>query len=186
MQDSLSKEIYSEIINLDLQRFKGKKPSIKEWLFNYESWYLYKYIRNLRSIEYHANKSGYHKLLYVYHYLIHKRLSLRFHIIIYPFTIKGGLRLYHIGDFTHIGRNCRIGQNCTILPGVVFGNKHEEEVNGEIIVGDNCYFGLGAKIFGPLRIGNNVTIGANSVVTKDIPDNAIVGGIPAKILKIKS
>ena len=87
--------------------------------------------------------------------------------------------------FTHIGPNCRIGKNCTILPGVVFGNKNEDECNGITYVGDNCYFGLGARIFGPVRIGNNVTVGANSVVTKDIPDNAIVGGVPSKIIRYK-
>jgi serine O-acetyltransferase len=43
---------------------------------------------------------------------------------------------------------------------------------------------LGVKIFGKVTIGDDVVIGANSVVTKDIPDNAIVGGIPAKIIKI--
>ena len=52
-------------------------------------------------------------------------------------------------------------------------------------MGDNCYFGLGVKILGSVKIGNNVTIGANAVVTKDIPDNAVVGGVPAKIIKIK-
>lgn len=185
MQGSLTKDKYKETLDLDLQRYNGMKPSIKEWLFNYESWYLYQYVRNLRSIEYHANKGGYHRFLYLFHYFIHKRLSLRFHITIYPFTTEGGLRLYHIGDFTHIGHNCIIGKNCTILPGVVFGNKHEEESKGNIIIGDNCYFGLGAKIFGSVRIGNNVTVGANSIVTKDIPDNAIVGGVPAKIIKFK-
>ncbi|UVV64139.1 serine acetyltransferase [Bacteroides fragilis] len=40
-------------------------------------------------------------------------------------------------------------------------------------------------MFGSIIIGNNVTIGANAVVTKDIPDNAIVGGIPAKVLRFK-
>ena len=54
-----------------------------------------------------------------------------------------------------------------------------------IIVGDDCYFGLGVKIIGSVRIGNNVTVGANAVITKDIPDNAIVGGVPAKIIKMK-
>lgn len=52
-------------------------------------------------------------------------------------------------------------------------------------MGDNCYFGLDCKIFGSVRIGDNVTVGANAVVTKDIPDNAIVGGVPAKIIKTK-
>lgn len=54
------------------------------------------------------------------------------------------------------------------------------------VVGNNCYFGLGAKILGSVKIGNNVIVGANAVVTKDITDNAVVGGIPAKILKIKN
>ncbi|WP_392356307.1 DapH/DapD/GlmU-related protein [Bacteroides fragilis] len=51
------------------------------------------------------------------------------------------------------------------------------------MAGNNCYFGLGAKIFGSIIIGNNVTIGANAVVTKEIPDNANDGGIPAKVLR---
>lgn len=72
------------------------------------------------------------------------------------------------------------------MPGVVFGNKYKDEDNSIVEVGDNCYFGLGVKVFGQVKIGNNVTIGANAVVTKDIPDNAIVGGIPAKIIKFKN
>ena len=52
-----------------------------------------------------------------------------------------------------------------------------------VIDGDNCYLGIGCKLFGSVRIGNNVTVGANAVVTKDIPDNAVVGGVPAKVIK---
>lgn len=63
-----------------------------------------------------------------------------------------------------------------MVSGVVFGNKTEEEDNRPVYVGDNCYFGIGAKILGPVRIGNNVTVGANAVVTKDVPDNTIVVG----------
>ena len=87
--------------------------------------------------------------------------------------------------FRYVGPNVKIGKNCTMVSGVVFGNKTEQEDNRPVVVGDNCYFGLDCKILGPVRIGNNVTIGAGAVVTKDIPDNAVVGGIPAKILKFK-
>ena len=90
-----------------------------------------------------------------------------------------------MGDFIHIGAQCHIGHNCTLIHGVVFGNKYEKATDTQIIAGNNCYFGLGAKIFGSIIIGNNVTIGANAVVTKDIPDNAIVGVIPAKVLRFK-
>lgn len=105
---------------------------------------------------------------------------------IYPNTIGPGFRIYHAGDFVHVGPNVRIGRNCTMLPGVVFGNKSETPDNTLVVVGDNCYFGLGVKILGAVKFGNNVTIGANAVVTKNIPDNAIVGGIPAKIIKYKN
>lgn len=104
---------------------------------------------------------------------------------IYPNTIGPGFRIYHAGDFVHVGPNVKIGRNCTMLPGVVFGNKTEVPDDKTVIVGDDCYFGLGVKILGTVKIGNNVTVGANAVVTKDIPDNAIVGGVPAKIIKMK-
>lgn len=54
------------------------------------------------------------------------------------------------------------------------------------IIGDNCYIGPGAKIFGPIRIGNNVAIGANAVVNHSFEtDNISLGGIPAKIISNK-
>ena len=51
------------------------------------------------------------------------------------------------------------------------------------VIGDNVYLATGAKILGPIKIGNNVTVGANAVVIKDVPDNCVVAGIPAKIIK---
>lgn len=52
-------------------------------------------------------------------------------------------------------------------------------------IGDNVFISTGVKIIGGVTIGDNVVIGANSVVVKDIPSNAIVGGVPAKILKYR-
>ena len=166
----------------DLKRFNNKKPNIKDHILHNEVWYIFHYIKHLRYIEYYKDKN---KLLFLWHFFRYKHLGFKLKITIYPGTIGSGFRIYHAGDFIHVGKNVRIGKNCTILPGVVFGNKTEKEDNSTVTVGDNCYFGLGAKILGSVKIGNNVTIGANAVVTKDIPDNAVVGGIPAKIIKIK-
>lgn len=70
------------------------------------------------------------------------------------------------------------------LPLVLFGRAHP--IDGtEIFVGDNCSVGTGATILGPTRIGNNVTIAAGAVVTKYVPDNVVVAGVPAKIVKYK-
>lgn len=54
-----------------------------------------------------------------------------------------------------------------------------------IEIGDNCIINTGATIVGPVNIGNNVTIAAGAVVTKDVPDNAVVAGVPAKIVNYR-
>lgn len=174
--------ILKKYISDDLKRF-GEKPTLKDWILSNEVWYIYHYQRHLRFVEYYKN-SGKYKILYLYHYWRLKRLGFKLKFTIYPNTIGPGLRIYHTGDFLHIKKNCIIGKNCTLLPGVVIGNKNLLDDNNWVTVGDNCYFGLGAKIFGKVTIGNNVVIGANTVVTKDIPDNCVVSGIPAKIIKI--
>lgn len=178
-----SKTDFEFYLSEDLKRFNNHKPTLKDWILQNEVWYIYHYIRHLRYVEYYKDKN---KLLFLWHFFRYKRLGFKLKFTIYSDTVGPGFRIYHSGDFVHVGPQCRIGNNCTMQPGVVFGNKHEEATDEKITVGDNCYFGLGAKIFGSVKIGNNVTVGANAVVTKDIPDNAVVGGVPAKILKIKS
>lgn len=167
----------------DLKRFDNKKPNIKDWILKNEWAYIYKYIKTLRYVEYHQNNKN--KLRYLYYFLKYKRLCFKLSIDIKPNNLGPGFRLMHLGSLVRIKKNCTIGKNCTILPGVVIGNKKLKGDDSWVIIGDNCYIGLGAKIFGDIKIGNNVTIGANAVVTKDIPDNATVGGIPAKIINIK-
>ena len=68
---------------------------------------------------------------------------------------------------------------------VLLGKKSPDVPENGFDIGDNCYIGTGAVILGPIKIGNNVTIGANSTVIHDVPDNAVVVGSPAKIIKYK-
>lgn len=136
----------------------------------------------MRHLEYNDDKGGLHALVYWWYRLKMSRLQFKLKIAIYPHTIGPGFRLYHVGAYTHVGPNVHIGENCTMVSGVVFGNKTEEEDNSPVIVGNNVYFGIDCKIIGSVKIGNNVKIGANAVVTKNIPDNAIVAGVPAKII----
>ena len=56
---------------------------------------------------------------------------------------------------------------------------------GPIKIGDNVWIGINVTIIGPVCIGDNVVIGAGSVVLKDIPDNAIAAGVPAKVIRYK-
>ena len=96
-------------------------------------------------------------------------------IMLFPHTISEGLYLVH-PSFRRIDRFVKIGHCCTILPMVLFGRKRPTDINSEIIVGDNCNISTGVTILGPLTIGNNVTIGTEAVVKKDVPDNVVVGG----------
>lgn len=178
----MTKTELCECLNADLRRFVHK-PNLKDRILHNEVWYIYHYIRHLRYVEYYQGKN---KLKFLWHFFWYKRLGFKLRMTIYPNTIGPGFRIYHAGDFVHVGSNVRIGRNCTMLPGVVFGNKTEMPDERPVIVGDNCYFGLGVRILGPVHIGNNVIVGANAVVTKDIPDNAVVGGVPAKIITCKS
>lgn len=75
-----------------------------------------------------------------------------------------------------------IGKNATIFQGVTIGSNRFAVNNSPAILGDNVILFPGVKIIGHVILGNNVVIGANSVVTKDIPDGAVSAGIPAKIL----
>lgn len=143
------------------------------------------YLETLRKLEYHKNNCGslIHKILYGIYFLKYRKMSNRTGIYIFPNTVDFGLLLPHPG-FIRVDSFVKIGKNCTILPMVLFGKKNPG-LQGSIIVGDNCYVSTGVTILGPVTIGNNVTIGAGAVVTKDIPDNAVVGGVPAKIIKMK-
>ena len=55
----------------------------------------------------------------------------------------------------------------------------------DVKIGNNCWIGYGACILRGVTIGDNCIIGANSVVTKDVPDNAVIGGVPARIIRMR-
>lgn len=167
-----------------------KVSNIKHKWFERFSWgenyHVYKYIKHLRYLEFYTNKKKYpwDYILYCFFYLLHRRDILSYGIFLKPNTVGKGLSLVHPG-FRRIGANIHIGENCTILPGVLMGKKLPGIKLVGFEIGDNCYISTGVTILGPIKIGNNVTIAAGAVVNKDIPDNAVVAGVPAKIIKIK-
>ena len=87
--------------------------------------------------------------------------------------IGPGLYIGHFGGIT-ISRDAVIGSNCNISQQVTVGVAGTGAKRGVPIIGDNVYIGPGARIFGKIRVGNNVQIGANAVVYTDIPDDADV------------
>lgn len=97
--------------------------------------------------------------------------------------IGGGLRIIHSQGIT-IGWNVRAGCNLELFQHVTIGS-NRKELNGRSmpVIGNNVSIGNGAIVVGPINIGNNVIIGANSYVDKDIPDNSFVIGTSVQIRK---
>lgn len=97
-------------------------------------------------------------------------------------SIGSGFCLGHC--FSIIISKCIIGDDVTLMQQVTIGSSRGGGRNGYPRIGDRVFVGAGAKIIGEVTIGNDVIIGANAVVTKDVPDGAVVGGVPAKILSM--
>lgn len=87
--------------------------------------------------------------------------------------IGPGCYIGHFGGIT-IGPGTTIGENVTISQQVVLGLSGSGAKQGEPTIGDDVYIGPGAKIFGLIKVGNNAKIGANAVIHKDTPDNAVM------------
>src|SRR5256885_8054039 len=85
----------------------------------------------------------------------------------------------HFGGII-ISGYARFGDNCRIRNGVVVGLRRVEEPRAPLI-GNNVDVGAGAKLLGPIKIGDNSMIGANAVVLSDVPENSIAIGVPAGI-----
>ena len=149
-----------------------------------ESAHVFQYLKVLRYCEYHFNNAGiWHRLFYAYYRVRLHRLGLKYSIRI-PVNVCGfGVTIYHLAG----GGGClvnakRVGNYCKLQTGVLLGNAHQSEEE-KPIVGDNVTFGPGAKVLGKVIVGSNCFIAANAVVVKDVPNNCLAGGIPARVIK---
>lgn len=170
-----SKKDYNYYLSSDLRRVNIKTFSFL-MLFRYPTVY---FIKTLRRLEYYQNcRHDPIGRLFCLAYKLHFRiLSIYLGFTIPPNTCGPGLKLNHWGTIV-ISPEAAIGSNAHINVCVNIGLKDGLAP----IVGDDVYIGPGAKLFGGIRIGNNVNIGANAVVNKSFPDNVTVAGVPARII----
>lgn len=171
-----SRQKYYEYLRQDriaLGRQQDKRPS----LFGDEIW---KFEILLRKVEYDLNcrRGAAGKMIGKWHKMKFHRLSVRLGMTIPINTFGPGLSIPHYGTIVVHG-NTRVGKNCRLQEGVTIGatnGSHEAAV-----IGDNCYFGSGAKVIGAVRIADDVAVGANAVVTTDITEPGTTwAGVPAR------
>ena len=97
-------------------------------------------------------------------------------------TIGKGLMIDH-GMGVVIGETAEIGNDCTIYQGVTLGGTGKDLGKRHPTLGNNVMVGAGAKVLGPMTIGDNSKVAANAVVLAEIPENSTAVGIPAKVVK---
>lgn len=96
-----------------------------------------------------------------------------------PFSTKVGKGLKMTHPYSTVLNAESIGDNFSCIQCVTIGKKNNRRPR----IGDNVSIGCNVVVIGDITIGNNVTIGAGSVVVKDVPDNCVVAGNPARIIK---
>lgn len=146
---------------------------------------LYNFQRLMRKVEYYNNckKGIFNKIILLILKYRYKSLSIKYGFSIPINTFGPGLCIAHRGTIVINGAS-KIGKNCRINIDVNIGTQMGE--NGKApTIGDNCFIGPGAKLFGDIKIGDNVAIGANAVVNKDFGDNVTIAGVPAKVVSKK-
>lgn len=165
------------ILKDDAFRYTGKQNSI---LFCYRYYAGYRYSFWMRAAA-HFKRSD-NKIAFIFSRLFLSHYMYKLGIDI-PYTTNIGAGLY-IGHFSgiFISSDANIGKNFNISQNVTIGSSSRGSKKGAPTIGDSVYIAPGAKVFGGISIGNNVSIGANAVVANDVENNLVVVGIPAKCI----
>ena len=140
--------------------------------------YIMLYLKSLRHLQYlSSNKSRSLRwvCLYMYHRLRYRKLGYKLGFSIHWDSLGYGVNIPHYGTIV-VGRTSSLGNFACLQTSVcVTGTGHE--------IGDAPYLSTGVKIISKVKVGDNVSFGANAVVNRDMPDNCLAAGVPAQVVK---
>ena len=124
-----------------------------------------------------------HKLFFLARY-ISQRARHKTGIEIHPGAKIGKRLVIDHGMGIVIGETAEIGDDCLIYHGATLGGTGKDVGKRHPTIGNNVLISTGAKVLGPITVGNNSRVAANAVVLKDIPENSTAVGIPAKVVRV--
>lgn len=114
---------------------------------------------------------------------VSQRCVRRTNIEIHPAATIGRRLFIDHGTGVVIGETAEIGDDCTIYQGVTLGGTGKDKGKRHPTLGNHVMIGSGAKVLGPIHIGNDVRIAAGAVVLDDIPDGCTAVGVPARVVR---
>ncbi|RHR28702.1 serine acetyltransferase [Clostridium sp. AF19-22AC] len=184
-----SKDDFKYYVNCDRKAIGLKQLGFKQEIHAFFVPQIWKYQYLLRKLEYYSN-CNLNPIIRKITQIRYERLGIKLGFTV-PINVFGpGLALCHVGTVV-INRYARFGSNARVHAGVNVGTSAGLDEKGNLdntnapVFGNNVYLGPGCKVFGKIKIGDDVAIGANAVVNKDVPAHVTVAGVPAKIINSK-
>lgn len=159
--------------------YQARDPAARSWL---EILLLYPGIKAVHSHRL-AHWCYRHNLKFLAR-AISQRSRRRTGIEIHPGATIGRRLVIDHGMGIVIGETAEIGDDCLIYHGVTLGGTGKDHGKRHPTIGNNVLIGTGAKVLGPIKVGDNSRIAANSVVLREIPENSTAVGIPARVVRI--
>ena len=166
-------------IREDIQAVKDRDPAARSSL---EIFFLYPGVKAIR-MHRRANFFFRHRLFFLAR-LISQRAARKTGIEIHPGATIGRRLVIDHGTGVVIGETAEIGDDVLIYQGVTLGGTGKDTGKRHPTIGNNVMISSGAKVLGPFKVGDNARIAAGAVVLEEVPANATVVGVPARVVRL--
>lgn len=178
-----TKKDLADYLAEDMKYYKSA-PTWKDRLMKTERYYCWKFVRELRKYEYRINNATgiIGRMLLMIAHIRFFRFMHKTQLYLYPNVFGPGLYIPHLG-YMLVSAQATVGRNCVLRPGTLIASNlgTNNTKLRKVTVGDNVEFSAGCKILCK-KIGNNVSVGPNAVVSRNVPDNSVVMGNPGEIV----